>query len=264
MGGILPMNRAFLCNLLVCAILLDCAAPAGAQATPRGTQATAASAQPAQAAAPFMPVYGVGTLGRNYRIASGDSLVISVLPAQEFSRSTMVQPDGNIELPIVGLVIARGLTTEELTQELVDKLSRFVANPQVTVSVSAFGAKTITAMGEIASSSYEYKDGMGMLELIGRAGGIRDTTRIDRIIIFRKTGTGFKRMFVDFRPVFNDGDMTKDIPLQAGDIIYFPTRSLPKSSRWLTDNFGGWIGVLTLAITTALLISVTRGGPSSF
>jgi protein involved in polysaccharide export with SLBB domain len=101
---------------------------------------------------------------------------------------------------------------------------------------------------------------MGMLELIGKAGGIRDTTRIDRIIIFRRSGTGYKRIFADFRPVFIDGDMTKDIPLQAGDIIYFPTKSVVKSSRWLTDNFGGWVAVITLAISTALLIQVTRGG----
>jgi protein involved in polysaccharide export with SLBB domain len=155
--------------------------------------------------------------------------------------------------------MARGRTTEELTKELLEKLSRYVANPQVTGSVASFGSRTIPAMGEInASSSYEYRDGMGMLELIGKAGGIKDTTRIDKIIIFRRVGTGYKRVIVDFRPVFNDGDMTKDIPLQANDIIYFPTKSAVKGSRWLTDNFGGWIALLTLLVTSALLYKSTK------
>jgi polysaccharide export outer membrane protein len=270
------MIRSLICNLLVCAMLFDCAAPVAAQAVPVETPAadapaalpalpasapaeapTEASAAASPAAALFMPICGGGTVGKDYRIASGDSLVISVMPAQEFARNPVVLPDGNIDMPMIGLVPARGLTTEALTRELAERISHLVAKPRVTVSVVAFGFRMITVMGEVNSpSSYEFKEGMGMLELIGKAGGIKDTTRLDKIRIFRREGAGYKSLVVDFRPVLVDGDMTKDIPLRSSDIIMFPMKSVPRSARWITDNFGAWISVLTLILTTVLIVKV--------
>src|SRR5690348_5461237 len=82
----------------------------------------------------------------DYRIGAGDTLYITVWdhpeltsPAgsqqQTVANGRLVRPDGTLFYPYAGTIKAAGLTVEELRQELTRKLSSFVQQPQVDVSV---------------------------------------------------------------------------------------------------------------------------------
>ena len=68
-----------------------------------------------------------------YRIGALDLLEIKVLGADEMNRSVRVDSRGNINLPLIGIVKASGLTGYQLENQIAELLAKdFLQNPQVS------------------------------------------------------------------------------------------------------------------------------------
>src|ERR1700724_28175 len=73
---------------------------------------------------------------KDYPIGPGDVLTVSVPQMDELQeRKVRVTPLGTVELPLIGMVRAGGLTEEQLEAELDRKLNNLMYNPQAAVYV---------------------------------------------------------------------------------------------------------------------------------
>jgi polysaccharide export outer membrane protein len=190
-------------------------------------------------------------MAQNPQIQSGDVVSIIVYPADEYNREVTVQPDGKIELPLVGSFAVGGLTAKELGKLLESKYSRYVDNPKVTVATRHFAGRRIAIIGEIRQPGfYEYRDGMKMLELIAHAGGLTDTAKASRTSVMRQGAAQAFRF--NFQAVL-DGNLDRDIALLPGDTIFVPKTGLARRSTWLTNNIIPWLSFITAAATLVLL-----------
>jgi polysaccharide export outer membrane protein len=188
-----------------------------------------------------------------HRISPGDTLSIEVFPAKEYSRDVVVQPDGNLEMAMIGQVNAQSMTTSQLAELLTLKLSKYVAKPQVNVGIRTFASRVVTIAGEVnQAGTYDYKDGMRVLDMLLKGGGPKDNARLSRIKVFRKEGDAVRRFNVDFER-FIDGDFSDNIPLRPMDMVYVPTKPVTKTARWLSDNFVPWATLFTFAATLVVL-----------
>ena len=70
---------------------------------------------------------------REYAIGVEDTLSVSVWRYPDLSTTTRVLADGRIYLPLVGPVPARGLSVEQLQQEVEKRYRAFIPTPQVTI-----------------------------------------------------------------------------------------------------------------------------------
>jgi polysaccharide export outer membrane protein len=207
----------------------------------------AAWAQDGQAA----PFVDTGVL--EHRISPGDTLAIDVFPAKEYSRDALVQPDGSIEMLMIGAVHVAGLTPEQARRALAERLSRYVSHPEVNISIRLFSSRVVTIAGEItASGTYEYKDGMRLLDLLMRAAGPREDASLGKVKIFRKIGGKTTRIEVDMKNIL-DGDMSGNVELQPLDMIYVPTHVVTRGARWVNNNFVPWATLFTFVVTSILL-----------
>ena len=68
-------------------------------------------------------------------IRPGEIPHISVLREPDLSCSVVVRSDGFISMPLLNEIEVAGLTVQQVQKLLVVRLQRFVANPEVTVSV---------------------------------------------------------------------------------------------------------------------------------
>ena len=85
-----------------------------------------------------------------YRIGALDLLEIKVLSAEEMNRSVRVDSRGNINLPLIGLVPAAGLTGYELEKSIAEKLAvDYMQNPQVSVFIKEFTSQRVTVQGVV-------------------------------------------------------------------------------------------------------------------
>lgn len=104
-----------------------------------------------------------------YRIGPGDILEVVVWKNTDVSRKVWVRPDGRITLPLIGELVVEGLTTEEMTRLVTDRLKEYFADPVVTVSLEeisktrpprARGEPSAEAAGR-ASEKPPYRLGIG-------------------------------------------------------------------------------------------------------
>lgn len=156
----------------------------------------------------------------NYKIQIGDVLSVSVTPATELSQESLVHSDGDIRMPLIGSVPAKGLTPKQVADKLEKKLSRFVTNPKVGVSLRQFESLQIFTMGEVRNPGpVNYREGMRLLDAVSQAGGFTDRAYRSEVKIYRGKDNSKKIITVNAQEILERGDFVKDFPLKAGDIV---------------------------------------------
>lgn len=197
---------------------------------------------------------------KDYFIEAGDVINISVMPAEEFSKEVTVQPDGTIEIPLLGSIKAQGLKADELQKVLTAKFSKYVSNPTITVNVRKFSSSRVAAIGQVNQPGYyEFREGMRLLDLVAQAGGPQDWAKTSQVRIYRRVkgegGSSTEQLIkADLESVL-EGDMEKNIGLASGDIVYIPRRNYSKAARWISDNFLPWATLFTFGITAGIVAS---------
>lgn len=83
----------------------------------------------------------------DYLIGTEDILQINVWKEPDISSTVPVRPDGKISLPLLSDVQAAGLTPLQLSASLVERLKQFIAEPRVTVMVTAMNSRRAYVMG---------------------------------------------------------------------------------------------------------------------
>ncbi|OGR80214.1 MAG: hypothetical protein A2X32_06115 [Elusimicrobia bacterium GWC2_64_44] len=195
---------------------------------------------------------------KDYFIEAGDVINVNVFPAQEFSKEVTVQPDGTIEIPLLGSLKAQGMRPGELEKVLTAKFSKYVSNPAITLNVRKFSSSRVAAIGQVMSPGYyEYREGMRLLDLLAQAGGHQDYARNSKVRIFRKVkgedGKVTEQVLqADLAKVLA-GDMEKNVLLASGDIIYIPRKPYSAAARWVTDNFLPWATLFLFAVTAGIV-----------
>lgn len=207
-----------------------------------------------------LPAYSLdlSALDKEYFIEAGDVISVNVFPAEEFSKEVTVQPDGNIEIPLLGSLKAQGLKADDLQKMLTARFSKYVSNPSITINVRKFSSNRVAVIGQILQPGYyEYREGMRLLDLVAQAGGTQDYARKDRVRIFRRLkgedGKVSEQVIkADLEDVFS-GKMDKNILLITGDIVYIPRKPYSAASRWITDNIVPWATLFMFGITVGLV-----------
>ena len=84
-----------------------------------------------------------------YGIQPGDVLEIMVWREPDLQREVLVRADGGISFPLAGEIAARGWTTTKLTEVLTSKLSEYIPDPVVTVSVQQMAGNKVYVIGKV-------------------------------------------------------------------------------------------------------------------
>ncbi len=159
----------------------------------------------------------------SYLIGPGDVLNISVWKEEGMQLEVLVRPDGGITYPLAGEVMAGGLTAEELSAKLVDKLKRYIPHPNVTVSVLKSTSNKIYVIGKVNRPGEFIATGyMDVLQALTMAGGLTPYADSDDIKIIRRTKSGTKIKRFDYDEVVSGERLDMNIILEAGDTVVVP------------------------------------------
>jgi polysaccharide export outer membrane protein len=106
-----------------------------------------------------------------YLLDTGDRLRIFVYGQPNLSRLYIVDHSGNITVPLIGSVKARGLTTAQLEGAVRSRLgTQYVRDPQVTVDIQQ--NRPFFILGEVRNAGqYPYVSGMTIETAVAIAGG---------------------------------------------------------------------------------------------
>jgi polysaccharide biosynthesis/export protein len=122
-----------------------------------------------------------------YTLDSGDRLRVVVFGQDGLSNSYLVDASGHIDVPLIGSVLARGATTDQLASRIADKLKDgFVKEPHVAVEIEAY--RPFFILGEVTQpGQYPYVADMTVETAVAIAGGFgprayRRTVTVSRIV----------------------------------------------------------------------------------
>ncbi|MCA8154884.1 polysaccharide biosynthesis/export family protein [Burkholderia contaminans] len=133
----------------------------------------------------------------------------TVLPDQ------MIDGDGDISVPFIGVVKAAGRTPTQLQREIMGRLKYMAHDPQVLVKLSRNVTSYVTVVGDVANSNRMQLTARGerVLDALASAGGVRQA--IDKITI--QVTRGDKVVSLPLETVIRDP--RQNVPLRAGDVV---------------------------------------------
>ena len=173
---------------------------------------------------------GPRVLVQSYKMAVGDQLQINVWKNAELSLTQPIRPDGKISMPLMGDVMAAGLTPEELAEKIKSRLANYVKSPNVTVILTSLQGheflSRIRVTGSVANnSSMAYHQGMTVLDAVLEAGSVDIYADANNTKLHRRTKKGNVAYDIRLNDIMEKGDMTTNITLMPGDIISVPERN---------------------------------------
>ncbi|MEE9396845.1 MAG: polysaccharide export protein [Methylococcales bacterium] len=193
-----------------------------------------------------------------YIIGPGDNVEMFVWGNPEISRSVPVRPDGKITAPLVEELPASGKTPYQLARDIEQELAKYIRNPLVTVIVTEFvgpyseqiriigfwgggsgfgggGSNAGTSSGSgssggIGSSggsigramALSYRENMTLLDVVVEVGSYDDYADGNRASVVRHVNGVRKQFRIRLDDLISDGDMSANIELLPGDIIFVP------------------------------------------
>jgi len=163
-----------------------------------------------------------------YKIDAGDTLEITfwegTTPQKE---EIFVRPNGKISFGFVEDLSANGLTSSQLDERLTTYLKEYVKKPRIDVVVKEFDSKFVQVVGAIEShwqgtgpGKYRLNGKTTVLEMIARAGGPTREANLSDVRVRRKDG---QMITLNIFKTINQGDLTQDLVLNAGDVLFVPT-----------------------------------------
>lgn len=160
------------------------------------------------------------SFGANYRIATGDTLAITVFQVEAMSKEYRVDLAGNIGFPLIGEVAAVGRTTTELRQDIATRLgARYLRNPDVTVAVRESTSNNVTVEGGVRRPGlFPVTGPLTLIQSVALAGGIDPQQGNARRLAIFRTVQG-QRMAAAFDLVsIRRGEMP-DPEIFPGDVV---------------------------------------------
>ena len=170
--------------------------------------------------------------------------------ASQYIMGYDVDKEGNIFLPVIGEVNVAGKTMEEVRILLQQEVDKSFNNAYVECKLLSF---KFTVIGEAkAPGTYvNYNNYLTVLEAVGRAGGVGDYGRRDRVLVVRPTDEGSKTYRINLQ---DKNLLTSEAYfLQPNDVVIIE----PVGHKIFNMNLPTFSFVLTTvtsAITTTLLL----------
>ena len=191
-----------------------------------------------------------------YRVGAPDILAVSVLPEPVIARIVTVRPDGMISMDLIGDVPADGRTVDEISADIERRISRYKRDASVTVALEAAASTEITVFGEVnGPAAFPLLKETRVAEAIGQVGGETIFARTSRIRVVR-SGGGETAVYLVNLNAIRRGDLSTNIQLVTGDIIYVPPTIFARIGYALNAlllPFQPVLGIVNSALGSALV-----------
>lgn len=158
-----------------------------------------------------------------YLLNAGDVLDISVWNEEALQKQVVVLPDGVITFPLAGEVIAKNKTVAEVQADLKEKLTSYLADPVVTVSVASVEGNRIHILGKVLNpGSFKMSQPLDAMQALSLAGGLTPYAGENNIIVIRRDGDKQDIMPVRYADLKKGEQLKTNIILKSGDVIVVP------------------------------------------
>ena len=163
------------------------------------------------------------TTSDTYLMQPGDVLEVSVWGEEYLERDVAIQPDGMISFPLVGVLPAAGGDVRQLQEKVAEKLSQYIPDPVVTVSIKDIRGNRIYVIGQVQRPGhFVMNPKIDVMQALALAGGTTPFAALNDIRILRRSGGKLTSIEFRYGDVEKGRNLQQNIILQSGDVIIVP------------------------------------------
>lgn len=191
---------------------------------------------------------------QEYLLQPNDDIEVKFPQHSNLNEVVKLRPDGKIQLQMIGTVQAAGLTPEALREVLLQRYSRVLRNPdltvllrnattqnirvaggtgraglanlQPTVIVRSFQPPQVFVGGEVLRPGVlAYRPGLTVIQAIAESGWYLPSAEVSKLMVLRRTADNGSQLL---RPDYGydlNGEHKADVLLQPFDIVLLPKNS---------------------------------------
>ncbi len=169
-------------------------------------------------------------LNGKYKITAPDVIQIAVQDNPELGTTSVIAPDGNVFIPLLGDVYVDGLTILQLREKMHKLLGRYLKDlpiESINVQVVGYNSKMVfvyTGYGATSISKVRFTGNLNVIDVLSQTGFL-STSNKKKITIIRPARDPAKkaqRLVVNMNDILKKGQEEDNIILKADDIIYIP------------------------------------------
>lgn len=166
-----------------------------------------------------------------YKLGPLDRISITVFGHPDLTTTTEVSSDGKINFPLLGSVNAEDICKQELQKSIKTQLEKdYLHSAEVNIDIIERLSKSVTILGKVIKpGKYSLVQPSRLIDIISFAGGI-SMVGVRKILVIRnaqkKTETDTilnadrkNIIFVDYKKLFEDADLSLNISIKNRDII---------------------------------------------
>ena len=175
-----------------------------------------------------------------YVLQADDEITVHSLQAKEITDKTFrIDPNGEINFPLVGVLHLGGSTVREAENILAMSLKKYYFTPDVAINVSALHIESVSVLGSVGTPGvYQLKGQTHLLEALSAAGGVRGdagpvaiVTRQDGygpipVPDARQTLAGESVVQVDLKSLMEAQNSSENFLIEPHDVISVPAAQL--------------------------------------
>ncbi|MEI9814908.1 MAG: polysaccharide biosynthesis/export family protein [Acidobacteriota bacterium] len=208
-----------------------------------------------------------------YALGTGDQVIIRAVDVEEIDNKPVpIDTRGDITLPKIGRIHAAGLTPDQLQQEIVDRLKKYVIQPDVSVYVAEMRSQPISVLGSVQTPGVHQLQGQKTLfEILSVAGGLRpdagNTIKISRRMAWGRIplanaaddSTGeYSVASVSIKSVMSGSNPAENIAILPHDVITVPKADMVYIVGAVRKP-GGYVMGENISFTTLQVLSLAEG-----
>ncbi len=160
-----------------------------------------------------------------YVIRQSDQIQVSVWGYPEFNATGAVKENNSVTIPLLGEVVAAGLTKEQFMDQLKKKLAVYIQGEiKLTVTVTSTVMQKVAVLGAVSKQeNYPLTADATLLEVLSAAGGTTPDSDLRHVKILRG-GMNRQPIEVDLSWYMENGNI-EAIPLvRPGDTVFIPKK----------------------------------------
>lgn len=179
-----------------------------------------------------------------YVISPRDHIKISVMFHEDLSGTYVPLSDSTFEYPLIGTISAPGKTVLQLTEEMKQRLSKYIIDPKITINITTMGGTKVYVFGQVPhQGAFNLNERThNVVDALAAAGGFGFKTSKKRIFLLRGGQKETMRQ-IDMKAYLQKGDLSQNVELQEGDVLYLTSNhklTFANIFGLVTSSLGAW------------------------
>lgn len=171
-----------------------------------------------------------------YMLGPDDVIRVVVQQHPEWSGEYTISPDGKILIQGLGEVKIDGLVKDGIEVALMSFLGTYINEPKVSVYIVRYASQVVYVLGEVNRPGKYPTDGkvMTVRDAVLAAGLPTRFAATGRVYVITPSRVRHSQQVIDIDRILYRGEMSRNLYLKPGDIVFLPKSIWGKISEFLS------------------------------